>query len=101
MFCSQCSAQVASGSRFCSKCAAPVAAVDPDVAETVPMEMPAQSVRPVHSSMAHKGSSSSLPVYRFQPGQLLASRYRIISRLGKGGMGEVFRADDILLGQPV
>jgi len=39
--------------------------------------------------------------HRFAPGSLLASRYRIVSRLGKGGMGEVFRADDIILGQPV
>ncbi len=38
---------------------------------------------------------------RFPPGTLLASRYRIISRLGKGGMGEVFRADDLILRQPV
>jgi serine/threonine-protein kinase len=38
---------------------------------------------------------------RFPPGALLASRYRIISRLGKGGMGEVFRADDLVLRQPV
>src|SRR5690242_20710363 len=38
---------------------------------------------------------------RFPPGALLASRYRIISRLGKGGMGEVFRADDLILRQPV
>ena len=38
---------------------------------------------------------------RFPPGALLAGRYRIISRLGKGGMGEVFRADDLILRQPV
>jgi serine/threonine-protein kinase len=38
---------------------------------------------------------------RFPPGTLIASRYRVISRLGKGGMGEVFRADDLILGQPV
>src|ERR1700756_2048804 len=38
---------------------------------------------------------------RFPPGTLLASRYRIVSRLGKGGMGEVFRADDLILHQPV
>lgn len=38
---------------------------------------------------------------RFDPGTLLARRYRIVSRLGKGGMGEVFRADDIVLGQAV
>ena len=38
---------------------------------------------------------------RFPPGTLLAKRYRIAGLLGKGGMGEVYRAYDLTLEQPV
>jgi serine/threonine-protein kinase len=41
------------------------------------------------------------PAERFAPGALLAARYRVVAPLGKGGMGEVYRADDLTLGQPV
>ena len=38
---------------------------------------------------------------RFAPGAIIAGRYRLVALLGKGGMGEVYRADDLTLDQPV
>lgn len=50
-----------------------------------------------------KGSfgSDSIDDARFIPGDVLSERYRIVGLLGQGGMGEVYRADDLKLKQPV
>src|SRR5882724_7492395 len=46
-------------------------------------------------------SFDSIDDARFIPGTILGDRYRIVGLLGKGGMGEVYRADDLKLSQPV
>ena len=63
-----------------------------------------ESPRTPRSRSSEKHSSvsfNSIDDARFVPGTILGERYRIVGLLGKGGMGEVYRADDLKLAQPV
>src|SRR5947208_8386479 len=120
MFCPTCGAKASATAKFCSSCGQ---AMDSDTGTTLvdhdggfdgetiapvastPRKSPPtpSSSRNPRSTPGSKPACSSDPIGggRFTPGQIIAQRYRVVALAGRGGMGEVYRAEDVTLGQVV
>jgi hypothetical protein len=85
--CPACTTSVPPDARFCASCGRAV------LDSRTPTRTSADPGSAPHSAVGDPT--------RYVPGTVLAGRYRVIGLLGRGGMGEVVRADDLKLGQPV
>ena len=101
MNCPKCLAELPNSVIKCTACGFDIEKDADDtaiLAAARPDDTPTQIGQPRTSDTTHNTTTGS---GQFVSGTVLASRYRIIGLVGKGGMGEVYKAEDLQLSQVV
>ncbi len=92
MNCPRCSAKIPDGARFCGACGSTLTAGGSAVPATAAAPSPA----------AAAAAPAPAPAADTMTGRMIAGgRYRIVKKLGQGGMGTVYRAEQISLKRQV
>src|SRR4030095_13058418 len=92
MTCSKCQTSIAEGARFCRGCGAVLSSGNPMDEPTV-LNNDVRAVRNQNPRAANKPDALA--------GKTIAGKYRIDTMLGEGGMGIVYRATRLLIGDSV
>lgn len=92
--CLRCGTDLPSTASYCPKCGAIADSLATLESNSATLDGPTPSQKSLLDTPA-------LDQGRFVPGQILAERYRIVALLGQGGMGQVYRAEDLRLSQTV